>query len=104
MLFSFPKLTDDKARRTKATWIIVFHGYDESSYTKKFEIIIGWCADLMHPRLDKGRLIPALLALQWRWATYEAGWPHAKTYFHWRSDWKEIFRRINARRLAAADA
>lgn len=106
MLFSIPKLPETKDRRTNATWFLFFAGHDPSSDLMKCEIIVGWCPDLMHPRLDKGRSIPALLAFQWTWFGPETrrmiGTGH-NTIFRFRSDWKEIFRRLNARRLANAD-
>jgi len=106
MLIAFPKLTDNKLQRDKAVWFLFFFGHDHSSDLMKCEIMFGWCPDLMHPRLDRGKSIPALLAFQWTWfgpETRRMIQTGHNTIFRWRSDWKEIFRRLNARRLRERD-
>lgn len=106
MLFSIPKLDNGKMRRDSSIWLLIFAGHDQTTDMMKFELVFGWCPDLMHPQLDRGRAIPALLALQWKWfgpetrAMLGVG-PEVK--YRWRSDWKEIYRRLDARRLANAD-
>lgn len=106
MMFAFPKLNDGKTRHTNATWLLIFSGTNIPRDENQFEILIGWCSDLVDARLDRGRQVPALLAFQWRWLprdTRKELGIGPLVSFKFRSDWRFIFERLNQRRLANAD-
>lgn len=106
VLYSIPKLDDGKRRQEKSIWLLLFLGHDPSTDLMKFEIVLGWAPDLMHPQLDRGKAIPALFAAQWTWfgpetrRMIETG---PNTIYRWRSDWKEIWKRMLLRRKRNAD-
>lgn len=105
MLFSIPKLDDSKRRQGKTIYFLTFFGHDQSTDLMKFELVFGWAPDLMHPQLDRGKPVPAMLAMQWVWrgkTLRDMGLPLCLS-FKYRSDIKFIWERMLARRLANAD-
>lgn len=102
MLLAYPKLTDDKWLRQRAVLALFFAGFDENSMRYKIELVFGWRPDLMHPRFDRGKVIPCVLGFQWAWAAKGVRMivddKRLKFRFRFRSEASEI-----ARRLAGGD-
>lgn len=92
VLWSIPSLTDDKGLTKEPVWFLFFCGRDDMRDCMKIELMFGWRRDLVHPRFDRGRVIPVALGVQFAWGN------RLNPTIRVRCDVNEI-----ARRLAGGD-